>query len=182
MPSQGRAEGAEWYVMRVYKNERKAEEMLSSAEGLSYYLPKQQAIRTRHGRKVLCWVPVIPSMVFVYATHQEIVNFKKKVYNDLQFITTNRGGNARYLIVPTAQMESFIRMCDQKQQTIAFYQPSDLHLDKGTKVRIHGGIFDEMEGTYLKMSGKRRKQFVVILLDIIAVSVEIQPEFVEIIE
>ena len=170
-----------WYVMRVYKNEKKAEEKLSGEGGLPYFIPKQQTIRSLHGRKTVFWVPLIPSMVFVHATHQQIVKFKKEVFNELQFVTWKRADEMVYLTVPSVQMDSFIRMCEQKQQSVCFFKPSEIQLERGTKVRIYGGPFDRVEGTFVKVAGRRRKQVVVILLDMLAVSAEIEPEYIEVI-
>lgn len=181
MPTIQHIDDASWYVMRVYKNEKKAEEKLSGEDGLPFFIPKQQAIRTLHGRKTVFWVPLIPSMVFVYATHRQIVKFKKEVFNELQFVTWKRDSEMSYLTVPSVQMDSFIRMCEQKQQAVSFFKPSEIQFEKGTKVRVHGGPFDRVEGTFVRVSGKRRKQVVVILLDMLAVSAEIEPEYIEII-
>ena len=181
MPTIQHIDDASWYVMRVYKNEKKAEEKLSGEDGLPFFIPKQQAIRTLHGRKTVFWVPLIPSMVFVYATHRQIVKFKKEVFNELQFVTWKRDSEMVYLTVPSVQMDSFIRMCEQKQQSVCFFKPSEIQLERGTKVRIHGGPFDRVEGTFVKVAGRRRKQVVVILLDMLAVSAEIEPEYIEVI-
>ena len=80
----------QWYVMRAYKNESAAEERLSDEKyGLTHFIPKQQVLRTVNGKKVIRMVPVIHSLVFVYASHKQIVDFKHNYYYDLQFVTLN---------------------------------------------------------------------------------------------
>ena len=76
MENEKTKKATQWYVMRAYKSENTAEEMLSGKYGLKHFIPKKQVLRTVNGRKVICMVPVIHSLVFVYATHQEIVDFK----------------------------------------------------------------------------------------------------------
>ena len=67
-----------WYVMRAYKNESTAEERLSDEKyGLTHFIPKQKGVRTSNGEKTLCMVPVIHSLVFVYASQRQIGNLKK---------------------------------------------------------------------------------------------------------
>ncbi|MDY4854164.1 MAG: transcription termination/antitermination NusG family protein, partial [Prevotella sp.] len=67
----------QWYVMRAYKNESTAEERLSDEKyGLTHFIPKEKVLRTINGKKVICMVPVIHSLVFVYASHKQIVDFK----------------------------------------------------------------------------------------------------------
>ena len=61
-------EEEKWYVMRAYKNEKKAEELLSGKNGMTYFIPKQKVIRTYQGKKVITTEPVIHSLVFVFAS------------------------------------------------------------------------------------------------------------------
>jgi len=171
-----------WYAMRVYKNERQAEEMLSADNGLDYFIPKRYAMRTYHGKKQLRLVPVIPSLVFVHASHQQIVDFKQNKYNNLQFIVTSIEGRNEYLTVRDKDMESFIKVCEQYSENTRFYKPEDIHLDKGTRVRVHGGAFDSVEGLFVRVSGKRSKQLVVLLTGVMAVSTTVDPEFLEVIK
>lgn len=73
-----------WFVMRAYKNEKLAEEKLSSSNGLEHFIPKHYAVRTYHGKKTRQLVPVIPSLLFVHASHSQITEFKQTQYNRCQ--------------------------------------------------------------------------------------------------
>ena len=57
-----------------------------------------------------------------------------------------------------------------------------LDIAKGKRVRVNGGPFDQLEGYFMKVGKKRGRQFVVIILDLLAVSAEIEPDYLEIIE
>ena len=173
-------EEEKWYVMRAYKNEKKAEELLSGKNGLKYFIPKQKTVRTRDGRKIICTEPVIHSLVFVFASQKQIVNFKRYICNDLQFVSWKRYDSTSYLTIPAKQMDDFIRMCTQKEQEVTFYTPDEIPLEKGQKVRVHGGVFDKMEGILVKTYKKRNKQLVVIIPDILAASANVDPEYLEI--
>ena len=95
-----------WYVMRAYKNEKTAEERLANEKyGLEYFIPKEKVIRTVNGRKIVCMVPVIHSLVFVHASQKQIVDFKLKYYNDLQFVTWKTEDGLIYLTVPEKEMK-----------------------------------------------------------------------------
>ena len=98
-----------WFVMRAYKSEKKAEEKLKGRDGLEYFIPKCYALRVYHGVKSKRLVPVIPSLVFVHASHIQITEFKKR-YNFLQFVMSKKSTGSEYLIVPDAQMESFMKL------------------------------------------------------------------------
>lgn len=178
---QGR-EDEHWYVMRAYKNEKKAEELLSGRHGLKHFIPKQKAMRTCNGKKIICTVPVIHSLVFVYATHKQIVEFKRDFYNDLQFVTWKCDGGFRCLTVPNGQMDSFIEVCRQKERDVLFYRPDEIKIESGRKVRVHGGMFDKVEGYFVKVAKKRKRQLVVIIPEVLAASVEVDSEYLEVIE
>ena len=180
-------EEAQWYVMRAYKNERKAEECLSgNTYGLRFFIPKQRKLRTVNGRKVMCQVPVIHSLVFVYATHSQIVVFKKNCFNALQFVMCRRDDSQSYLTVPSRQMESFIAVCAQMDREVHFYRPCDIfdgnaRFREGTRVRVHGGAFDSVEGYFMKVSGKRSRRLVVVIPDLLAATAEVEPDYLEVI-
>lgn len=170
-----------WYVMRAYKNEAKAEETLS-AKGLEFFIAKMYTVRVTHGgkEKKRCLVPAIPGIVFVHASHTEIINFKK-VYNFLQFVTTKNDGMTDYLIVPEKQMNDFIKVAGKYEEEITYYSPDEIQLDKGTRVKIHGGVFDGVEGTLLKVKGKRSKRIVVAIDNVSAIAIsEVTPDLIEI--
>lgn len=193
-----------WFVLRAYKNEKKAEEVLSGESGLPYFIPKQYAVRTYHGKKTKHLVPVIPGLVFVYATHADICELKKR-HNFLQFVMkTRRTATSThmqpapdrataglvstpkttqdYLIVPDKQMADFIQVAGQHEAAIDFYAPEELHLEKGTPVRILGGPFDGVEGTFLKVQGARARRLVVQIPNTLVAVVSVEPDLVEVIK
>ena len=179
-----------WYVMRAYKNEKTAEERLSDEKhGLKHFIPKQKVLRTINGKKVICMVPVIHSLVFVHASQKQIVDFKLNYYNDLQFVMWKHDGIPDYLTVPSSQMDSFITLCNQREQEVHFYKPSEINgedsiinIEKGKKVRVHGGPLDKVEGYFIKIAKKRSRQLVVIIADLLVASAEVEPDYLEIIE
>ncbi len=166
--------------MRAYKAEARAEELLQR-EKVNYFIPKQYAIRIYHGVKSARLVPVIPSLVFVNGLHQQIIDFKKR-YNFLQFITNECEGKKEYLIVPNIQMENFIKVASQSNEETIYYKPEDINIKRGTRVRIHGGQFDGVEGIFCTVKGKRNRRLIVQIQGIIAVTVEVHPDLVEVIK
>ena len=179
-----------WYVMRAYKNEKTAEERLSDEKrGLEHFIPKQKVLRTVKGKKVESMEPVIHSMVFVHASQKQIVDFKLHFYNHLQFVTWKTEDQLIYLTVPEKEMNNFIEVCKQTEKEVHFYKIGEINqnkdridIEKGKRVRVKGGPFDQVEGYFVKVGKKRGRQFVVLLLDLLAVSAEVEPEYLEIIE
>lgn len=169
---------ARWFVMRAYKCEKLAEDKLSGKDGLEYFIAKHYVIRVYHGVKSKRLVPVIPSLVFVHARHDQIVDFKKR-YNFLQFAMWEKNIGQEYIIVPDDQMNSFIKVASRYEKNVTYYKPEEIDLKKGTRVRIHGGELDGVEGTFVRVQGKRNRRVVVLLDGIMAVATEVHPDLIE---
>lgn len=169
-----------WFVMSAYKNEKKAEEKLSGKDGLEYFIPKCYAVRVYHGVKSKRLVPVIPNLVFVHASRKQITDFKK-YHNFLQFVTWEKSTGLEYLVVPDEQMESFIIIASQYEETTVYYKPEEIDIRKGTRVCIHGGKFDGVKGVFMRVQGKRNRRVVVMLEGVMAVSAEVHPDLIEVI-
>ncbi len=169
----------QWYVMRAYKSEARAEELLAAESGLEFFIPKHYVIRIYHGNKHRKLVPVIPSLVFVHASREKILAFKNR-NNFLQFVIWDRNTGNDYLIVPDTQMEDFIKVASNPDEGNLFFRPEEIDLRKGTRVRIHGGRFDGVTGTFMQVKGKRNRRLVVMLDGIMAVAAEVAPDLVEV--
>ncbi len=168
-----------WYVMRAYKSEKTAEEKLDGC-GLEFFIPKHYVIRVFHGRKSKRLVPVIPSLIFVRASKDRILEFKKN-NNFLQFVMWEKSTGSECLVVPDSQMEDFIKVASQNIDTTAFFKPEEIDIKRGTRVYIHGGRFDGVTGVFMQVKGKRNRRLVVMLDGIMAVVAEVDPDLVEII-
>ncbi len=167
-----------WFVMRAYKCEKLAEEKLGGKDGLEYFIPKHYVIRAYHGVKSKKLVPVVPSLVFVHARHDQIVDFKKQ-HNFLQFAMWEKRIGQEYIIVPDDQMNSFIKVASRYEKNVIYYKPDEIDLKKGTRVRIHGGELDGVEGIFVRVQGKRNRRVVVLLDGIMAAATEVHPDLIE---
>lgn len=175
-------ETAQWFVMNAYKSEQKAEEKLSEEGGLEYFIPKQYVKRKYQGRLKRVLVPVIPNLVFVHARYDEIEEFKRKC-PFLHYATRRIDGANRIMKVPDAQMDSFIKVASRYEEDLVYYSPDEIDLKKGTRVKVHGGTFDGVIGTLMKVKGKRNKRVVICIQDVTALSIaEFEPELLEILK
>ncbi len=168
-----------WYVMRAYKSENMAEEKLAGEGGLEFFIPKHYVMRTFHGKKSKRLVPVIPSLVFIHASKDQILEFKK-TNNFLQFVMWEKSTGSECLVVPDGQMEDFIKVSSQLEDTTVYFKPEEINITRGTRVRIHGGRFDGVNGVFMQVRGKRNRRLVVMLEGIMAVAAEVDPDLVEI--
>lgn len=175
----GGEEGARWFVMNAYKSEKKAEEKLAEEGGMEHFVPKRYAVRCYHGVKSKRLVPAIPGLVFVRASLRRIAEFKKE-HGFLRFATWRKSTGTEFLVVPDRQMEDFIKVASRVGET-AYYRPEEIDIRKGARVRILGGPLDGVEGTFMRVKGKRDRRIVVVLEGVMAVAAEVRPDLVEVI-
>ncbi len=169
-----------WYVMSVYAhNMKKAEEALSARGDLRYFIPKQYVLRTYHGQSRRELVPLISGLLFLRATYAQADEFQKH-YPFIGFLRQRTGTGRHTMTVPDAAMDEFIGVARHYEEDLIYYRPEELQLDKGSRVRIVGGVFDGVVGTLLKVKGKREKCLVVSLPGILAVAAaHISPEYIQ---
>lgn len=102
-----------WYVMTAYKFELKAEKSLREA-GFVTYLPKETSyIKKPRRRPVAVERPAISSLIFVHASWNRIIDYKRRIDDRLKFKMTQLPSlstqtERTYLTVPDAQMATFI--------------------------------------------------------------------------
>lgn len=175
-------EEPKWFVMNAYKNEKKAEDLLCGNDGLEYFVPKRYVARKYQGKMKRVLVPVIPNLVFVHARYDEVESFKLRCPY-LRYATCRIDGANRILKVPDVQMENFIKAASHYEEDLTYYSPDEIQLEKGTRVRVIGGVFNGVEGTLVKVKGKRSKRVVISVDGVVALSVaEIEPELIQVLD
>lgn len=142
----------------------------------------QYQVDTVKNRKIRRLVPAMHNLVFVHATQEAINDFKLRSKYSIFWLTIPKDGHPHEkMVVPDKAMEDFIRVTQQNEQTVTFFRPEELNLNKGDHILIHGGVFDGVEGILLKVKGKRDRQLVVSIPGITAAAVSIRPEIVEVV-
>lgn len=163
----------QWFAMRAtYKRELVARDYLTS-KGIEVFVPMKKVIKVVRGIKRKLTVPAINSLIFVYARKEQIQQAKLGV-EYLQYITKKEGIRNIPIIVPQRQMEQFIQIAKDDTVDKTFYTPQEVDLSVGTRVRVHGGPFDGLEGVLVKVKGKRNKQFFVNLDGLVSVNTVIE--------
>ena len=77
-------------------------------------------------------------------------------------------------------MDHFMRVAGSEADDHIFLNPDEIDLTRGDKVRIHGGPFDGVEGTFVKVQGKRRRMVVVSIPTLTSVAtLEFEPDLLE---
>lgn len=171
-----------WYVLRtVFRKELAVRDSLRQ-RGIHCYVPLRYLVEQQHGHKVRRLVPAVPSLVFVHGT-VEAVSLAKHSFRETVYWLTRPvmyQEQREKVIVPDKAMEDFIRVTQQAEAEVTYFRPDEVSLSKGEHIRIHGGVFDGVEGVLLKVKGKRSRQLVVTIPDLAVAAVTITPDVVEV--
>lgn len=172
----------QWFAMRAtYKREMVAKEYLEG-KGIVVFVPLKKEIKIIRGIKRKVTVPAINSLIFVYAQKEELQQVKFGV-EYLQYLTRKLDGKNIPIIVPDRQMEQFRQVVEDDTIDKIYYASGELNMAQGTKVRVHGGPMDGVEGVLLKVKGKRSKQFTMAVEGTIALSTNVENfHLVEVVE
>jgi Transcription termination factor nusG. len=174
-----KTEEAVWYAMRAtYRRELYVKQLLDK-KSIGNFIPMRYEIRTVRNRKIRELVPAVRNLLFVHATSSEIKEAKEKIPY-LQYITDSR--EKQKIIVPNDQMRSFIAVSGTYNDQLLYFQPGEVNLTKGTKVRITGGELEGQEGIFVKVKGARDRRVVIAIQGVIAVAMAtIHPDLIEVI-
>lgn len=174
------SEKMQWFAMRAtYRRGMQTKEVLDK-KGIHNFIPMRYEVHIKNGRKKRELVPVIKDLIFVRAVQSELQEVKYKLPH-LQYMIDIRNG--RKIIVPDEQMKTFIAVAGTYDEHLIFFNPDEVNLRKGTKVRIIGGDFEGYEGIFIKVRGARDRRVVISLQGIIAMAMAtLSPDLIEVIE
>lgn len=170
----------QWYVMRtLFGSEMRTQRTLND-DGIRTFLPMCQRIRTIGGRRVRVDEPAIGNMLFVYSDPDSLSPY---ISSESKFQYTYRRGYRadQPLTVPVWQMEQFISAVTGSYKPL-YFLPSELNISAGTRIRIHGGLLDGIEGRYMRVKGCRNRRLVIELPGTLSVAVEVTPDLVEVLQ
>ena len=146
----------QWYAVRVtYSRELVFKEYLD-AEGIENYLPMRYEYIMKNERRMRKLVPAIHNLVFVRSTRECIDEIKNKPGMNIPIRYIMDRETHQPIIIPDSQMRSFIAVSGTYDQAVLYLEPTELNITKGTKVRITGGIFEGVEGEFVRIRHDRR--------------------------
>lgn len=160
-PLEFRTEEPVWFAMSAtFGRELKAKTYLESQSVQCFVPMRYEMVKDKRQGKIRKLVPAISNLLFAYTTKSRIQTLKTGV-EFLQYKTILEGGKNTPIIVPEYQMQQFIAVCETLNEHLVYLAPDEVNLEKGTPVRIVGSTFDGVEGTFIRVKNKRKKQVVV---------------------
>lgn len=139
-------------------------------EGIENFLP----LRYRY-EKTDSWdvtkalVPAIHGLIFVYSTREKLTELKmtRREFEPMHYMTNRLSGSSEdsVLIVPTPQMQNFMRVASVHDDRIVYLENLDFVAKPGKKVRITDGDFKGVEGVIKRI---KKNQCVVVQIEGVA--------------
>ena len=158
-----------WFAMSApFGRVLKAKALLDSKSVKCFVPMKYEMVIDKEKGKVRKLVPAISNLIFAYTTKDNIQSIKKNV-SYLQYLIKREEERNLPIIVPDNQMEQFIKVCETHNEKLHYLAPDEIKLTQGTPVRIIGSEFDGVEGLFVRVQGKRKKQVVVLIQGVTAV-------------
>ena len=145
-----------WYAVRVtYSRELFFKEYLD-AEGIENYIPMRYEYVVRKERRLRKLVPAVHNLVFVRSTRERMDEIKNKSGMNIPIRYIMDRETRQPIVIPDSQMRSFIAVSGTYDQAVLYLEPTELNLSQGTRVRITGGIFEGVEGVFVRVRHDRR--------------------------
>ena len=172
-----------WYALRDLKRanaKQRAWEVLAD-KGFEVFTPLHwKLISKRGGGKSRIQVPVIYDLLFVHSDRESLDREIKKIETLQHRFVKGCGGNP--MVVSDTEMQRFIYAVTHSE-SVKYYSPSEITAAmKGKYVQIIGGALNGYEGLLLSVKGSKVKRLLVDLPNLITASIEVDPEYVKVIE
>jgi transcription antitermination factor NusG len=150
-----------WYVLfAAHGKAKKISEYCKTANIECFFPMCNTKRRIRNSERTKNTLqPLIGNLVFVktsmesFAPHLEEIKRRFSITSELYYRDL---GSREIIVVPENQMRSFIVVAGCGQEKTIYLSNEDVNLEKGTRVRITGGILTGVEGVFMRIKGDRR--------------------------
>lgn len=179
--SQNSGNQACWFVMRDLKraNAKLPAYKLFQERKIPVFTPMKWRLGVEKGKKVRREVPYIQDLLFVHDTRANIDPIVEGIAT-IQY-RWQRNKYREPMTVPDVEMERFIRAVNATEFP-KYYLPEEITPAMlNRKIRIVGGSLDGYEGTLVSTRGSKVKRLLVELPGLLAVGVEVEPEYIQLV-
>lgn len=179
IPDAAISECKEWFVMRDLTRSNAKSPAYKRLEdmGVKVFTPLVWKLCDKRGVRYREQVPYIHDLLFIFETRKKLDLIVGQIPT-LQYRYV-RGAFCKPMTIRTADMERFIHAVELTSNP-RYYTPAEITSEMiGRKVKIIGGPLDGYEGALQKVRGSKNRYLLVSLPSFLAVSVEVQPEFIQ---
>lgn len=170
-----------WYALRItYSRELPFKEFLDEHK-IENFIPMRYEEVLKNGKSLRKLVPVIHNLIFVRSTRNIIEEIRKTEFSRFPVYCIMDPFTRMPITVPEKQMKHFVAVAGTYNEQIVYLSSSEVPLHKGQKVRIIGGIWEGVEGQYMRIAKDRRVVVVIQGLMVVATAF-VHPSLVQVIE
>lgn len=148
------------------------------AQGIETFVPMRVALRRVGGKLVRQECPAVNNLLFCRCTREAMRQAKGRMPY-LQFLVRREAGRGIPIVIDEQAMSDFIRLSSAEAERVSYFTPDEVVLTKGERVRLHGGLFDGVEGVFCRVAGKRARRFCITIDTLLGLALEIEPEYIE---
>ena len=154
----------EWFVLRVTYNRTQKAYGIISASDVQSYMPMHYVIKKDIGKKKRILQPLLPNLLFVYATREAVNSIIKKKGDEtpvLKFYLDKtkpleENGKHPPLTIPFAAMINFIKAISTDNEHVRIVSPEQCHYKSGDIVKVIDGEFEGVTGKVARIAGQQR--------------------------
>lgn len=173
--------GAQWFAMRdlTRSNAKMPAYQMLKEKDIRFFTPMVWKLCLVNGRRVRREVPYLHDLIFVYDTRETLDEIVAQVRTfQYRFL---RHTYREPMTVRGQEMERFIRAVESVESP-RYYLPEEITPDmRSRRVRIFGGSLDGCEGSLVTTRGSKVKRLLVEIPSLLAASVEVRPEYIQLI-
>lgn len=167
----------QWFAMRATFNRNMQAKAQLEDLGFTAYVPMRGVRTKKKGSHAIEFEPVVRNLLFVYAQGTALQQAKQRMPY-LQYMISRADGSK--IVVPEVQMNDFIAVSSTCDERLRYFSPEELNLSRGSRVRITGGDFEGLEGTFMRVTGSRDRRVVISIPGVMSVAlVSIPAEWVK---
>lgn len=153
-----------WYVLRATYNRTKTAYEILVNEQIEAYIPQHYVQKEINGKKKRIMEPLLPNLIFVYSTLEEIMGCIKehpeisylRFYRNKTKDLNTQDGKHPPLTIEYHEMMNFIRTTSIDDEHIKLVDVKQCHYKSGDLVRIVDGKFKGVTGRVARVSGQQR--------------------------
>ena len=170
-----------WFVMRDLKraNAKQQAYQILKEKNIEVFTPMKTRLCVVKGEQIRKEVPCITDLLFVHTTRETLDPVVENIPT-LQYRWL-RNKYREPMTVPDAEMERFIRAVHASALP-KYYLPEEITPEMYNRpIRIVGGLLDGYEGMLLTTRGSKVKRLLVEIPHLLAVGVEVNPDYIQLI-
>ena len=156
-------ENIKWFVLfAANRKAAKISDYMKSTD-IEYFYPMfYQEKRIRNSERTKRFLqPIFRNLLFAKSTKSKLdpilreIKLKFGITSDLYYRYRD-GEERKIIVVPAAEMRSFMAVVGAVEEPVIYFSTDDVNFEKGTRVRITGGVFEGVEGIFMRIKGDRR--------------------------